>query len=169
MWLLYRRSRRCGWLVDETNVTRFIKTHFSEMLSCGVGEFNACKTYYVRFHTNIILTQLGYWPYTTRTSIITYSILIPSCVGGAGADPPTYKMRTFFLMPLDLSVSIFNKKPHRTRAVETFKIWPNFESFHSPMNFFVENWHIKSQRHKKSCPHFIRRRVRPCPTHTAGN
>ena len=37
------------------------------------------------------------------------------------------------------------------------------------MNFFVENWHIKSQRHKKSCPHFIRRRVRPCPTHTAGN
>ena len=43
------------------------------------------------------------------------------------------------------------KKSHRTRAVETFKIWPNFESFHSsyPMKFFIENWHTKSQGHKK--------------------
>ena len=70
---------------------------------------------------------------------------IPSCVGGAGADLPTYKTRTFFsYAPLALSVSIFNKKSHRTRAVETFKIWP-FESLHisCPMNFFVENWHTK--------------------------
>ena len=48
--------------------------------------------------------------------------LISSLVGGAGADPPTNKMRAFFLMPLALSVPTFNKKYHRTRAVETFKI-----------------------------------------------
>ena len=35
-------------------------------------------------------------------------------VGGAGADPPTSKKGTDFLMPLVLSVSIFNKKSHRT-------------------------------------------------------
>ena len=29
-------------------------------------------------------------------------------VGGAGADPPTSKMGTFFLMALALSVTIFN-------------------------------------------------------------
>ena len=59
-------------------------------------------------------------------------------------------------MPLALSVPIFNKKSDRTRAVETFKIWPKFESFQSscPMRFFVENWHTKSQGHKKKCPKF---------------
>ena len=68
---------------------------------------------------------------------------IPSCVGGAGADLPTYKTRTFFsYAPLALSVSIFNKKSHRTRAVVTI-IWSNFQSFHSSclMTFFVKNWH----------------------------
>ena len=49
--------------------------------------------------------------------------LISSLVGGAGADPPTNEMRAFFLMPLALSVPTLNKKYHRTRAVETFKLW----------------------------------------------
>ena len=94
-----------------------------------------------------------------------------SCVGGAGVDPPTYIMRAFFLMPLALSMPIFNNKSLRSLAVETFKIWPKFESFHSlfPMRFFVENWHTKSQGHKKNCPHFLRRRVCLFPFHTAGN
>ena len=57
----------------------------------------------------------------------------------------------YFLMSLALGVRIFNKKSHRTRNVETFKLWSNFESFHSscPVKFFVENWHTESQRHKK--------------------
>ena len=50
------------------------------------------------------------------------------CVGGAGADPHMYIMRAFFLMPLALSMPIFNKKSQWTRAVETFKIRPNFET-----------------------------------------
>ena len=34
--------------------------------------------------------------------------------------------------------------------METFEVWPNFESFHSscPMRFFVENLHTKNQGHK---------------------
>ena len=36
--------------------------------------------------------------------------LIPSCMGGAGADPPTSKKRILFLMALNLRVpTIFNK------------------------------------------------------------
>ena len=106
-----------------------------------------------------------------KVLIFTCSILIPSCVGWAGANPPTYKKGTFFLMPLAFSVSIFNKTSHRTRAVETFKFLPKFESFHSSclMRFFLENWHTKSQGHNKNCPHFTRRRVCPCPSHSAGN
>ena len=109
--------------------------------------------------------------YTTRTSIFTYLTLIPSCVGGAGEDPPTYKRGTFFLMPSALSVSIFNKKSHRTRVMETFEFLPKFESFHSPclMRFFLENWHTQSQGHKKSCSHFTLRRDFPCPSHLAGD
>ena len=104
--------------------------------------------------------------YTTRTSIFTYRTLISRSVGVAGEDPPTYKMRAFFLMPFALSVPILNKKSHRTRVVETFKIWPKFESFHSPcpMRFFVQNWHTKSQGHKKNCPYFLRWRIRPYPS-----
>ena len=49
-------------------------------------------------------------------------------------------MRTIFRMSLAHSVQIFNKKSHRTRAGETFKIWPKFESFHSlcPMIFLLK-------------------------------
>ena len=39
--------------------------------------------------------------------------------GRVRGDHPTYKIRTSFVMPLAFSVSIFNKKSHRTRAVET--------------------------------------------------
>ena len=42
-------------------------------------------------------------------------------VGGAWADPPTSKKGTFFLMTLVLSVPIFNKKSHRTKAAECLK------------------------------------------------
>ena len=45
-----------------------------------------------------------------------------SVVGGAGADPPTSKMGTFFLMALALSVTIFNHKYHQTKAVERLKL-----------------------------------------------
>ena len=48
--------------------------------------------------------------------------LIANCVGGKGANPLTYKMRTIFLMSLALSVPIFNKKSHRTQAVECLKL-----------------------------------------------
>ena len=91
------------------------------------------------------------------------TILIASWVREKGVNDPSYKMRTIFLMSLALSVPIFNKKSHRTQAVETFEVWPNFESFHRScrMRFFVENWHTKSKGHKKKCSHFIRRRVRP--------
>ena len=43
-------------------------------------------------------------------------------------------------MSLALSEPIFNKKSHRTRAVETFKLWSNFESFHSscPMRLLLK-------------------------------
>lgn len=33
--------------------------------------------------------------YTTRTSIFSNGALIPNCVGGAGADPPTYEEGNF--------------------------------------------------------------------------
>ena len=110
-------------------------------------------------------TRIYRWTYTSQTSIFTYRTLIPSRVGGAGVDLPTYEMRTIFLMSLALSVPIFNKKSHWTRAVETFKLWSNFETFHRscPMIFFVENWHNKSQGHKKKCIHFILGRIFPCP------
>ena len=42
-------------------------------------------------------------------------------VGRTGADPPTSKKGTFFLMPLVLSVPIFNKKSHQTKAEERLK------------------------------------------------
>ena len=69
------------------------------------------------------------------------TILIASWVREKGVNDPSYKMRTIFLMSLALSVPIFNKKSHRTQAVETFEVWPNFESFHRScrMRFFVEN------------------------------
>ena len=112
------------------------------------------------------------WYYTIRTSIFTYrapllwskTTLIASCVRWKWANPPTFKLRRIFLMSLALSVPIFNKKSHWTRAVETFKLWPNFETFHRscPMIFFVENWHNKSQGHKKKCIHFILGRIFPC-------
>ena len=48
---------------------------------------------------------------------------------------PPYNWTNFSCVP------IFNKKFHRKRAMETFRIWPNFKRFHSlcPMRFFVEN------------------------------
>ena len=51
--------------------------------------------------------------------------------------------------------------------METFKLWPNFESFHCSclMWFFVENWHNKIQEHEENGPHLICRRVHPCPSH----
>ena len=94
-----------------------------------------------------------------RSNVLVYDICIKyfydKNVGGAGADPPMYKMRTFFLLPQALCEPIFNKKSHLTRAVEIFKIWPKFESFHSSctMKYFVENWHIESQGQKKNRPH----------------
>ena len=79
--------------------------------------------------------------YTTRTNIFTCRTLIYSFVEGTGADTTMYKMRAFFRLPLAFGVPIFNKKSHRTPDVETFKIWPKFESFHSscPMRLSVEN------------------------------
>ena len=55
-------------------------------------------------------------------------------------------------MSLVLSVPTFSKKYHRTRNMETFKLWPNFESFHSscPMGYFVENRHTMIQGHQKN-------------------
>ena len=112
--------------------------------------------------------------YNDRTNIFTYRLFygvklsqLPAEweLREKGVNDPSYKMRTIFLMSLALSVPIFNKKSHRTQAVETFEVWPNFESFHRScrMRFFVENWHTKSKGHKKKCSHFIRRRVRPLP------
>ena len=77
--------------------------------------------------------------------------LIASCVVAKGANHSSCKMRTIFLMSLALTVPIFKKKFHRTRAVEFFKLWPNFESFHSSclMRFIVENWPTISKGHKK--------------------
>ena len=49
-------------------------------------------------------------------------------VGGAGADSPTSKMRTFFLMQLALSVLIFNKKYHRSQAVDFPKLWVVYDT-----------------------------------------
>ena len=50
---------------------------------------------------------------------------IISSMGGAGADPPSSKKRTFFLMPLALSVPIINKIYHRTKAGERLKLKPS--------------------------------------------
>ena len=101
-----------------------------------------------------------------QMSLVIYLTLIPSCVGGAGVDPPTCQIRTILLVSLALTMPIFNKKSHRSG------LYPNFEGFHSscPRRFlFVENWHTKSQGHKKNCPHFICRSHRPFPSHTADN
>ena len=43
-------------------------------------------------------------------------------MGGAEADPPTYKIGTFFLIALALSVTIFNQKYHHTKAKERLKL-----------------------------------------------
>ena len=43
-------------------------------------------------------------------------------MGGAGADPPSSKKRTFFLLHLALSVPIINKIYHRTKAGERLKL-----------------------------------------------
>ena len=43
-------------------------------------------------------------------------------VGGAGADPPTYKIGKFFLMALALPVTIFNQKYSHTKAEERRKL-----------------------------------------------
>ena len=45
-------------------------------------------------------------------------------VGGSGADSPSSKMRTFFLMALALSMTIFNQKYHQTKAEERLKLQP---------------------------------------------
>ena len=64
--------------------------------------------------------------------------------------PNRYK--EIFLLCASLIVPIFNEKSHRTRAEETSKVYPNYESFHSscPMRSFVENWRSKSLGHKKT-------------------
>ena len=73
--------------------------------------------------------------------------LIANCVEEKGASPPPYKMRKIFLMSLALSVPIFNKKSHWTRAVETFKLWPNFETFHRscPIIFLLKIGTIRAK------------------------
>ena len=43
-------------------------------------------------------------------------------VGGARADPPTYKIGKFFLMALALRVTIFNQKYSHTKAEERRKL-----------------------------------------------
>ena len=46
----------------------------------------------------------------TICSVWCKTTLITGGVGGVGADPPTFKIRTFFLISLALSVPIFRKK-----------------------------------------------------------
>ena len=72
-------------------------------------------------------------------------------MGGKGTDPTFVKNEDNFFMAQ--SLQIFNKKFHRIRDLETFKLWSNFESFHSSclMRFFVENWQRKNAL-KDTCP-----------------
>ena len=44
-------------------------------------------------------------------------------VGGAGAGPPTCKTRTFFLIPLALTMPIINNFQLNGAPGETFKLW----------------------------------------------
>ena len=147
------------------NFTKFDKKKFILTISSYFG----AKNWYLDTW-NLSYTVSGHKSLSTA-SVWSKTTLIIGGVGGAGIDSPSWKTFKFFLMPLALSVPIFNKKSYQTRAMETFKIWPNFECFHSscPMRFFVENWHTKTQGHKKNCPHFIRRNVCPFYSHTTGN
>ena len=52
----------------------------------------------------------------------TVAVVVVIGVGGAGADPPTSKIGTFFLMALALSVTIFNEKYHQTKAEVHLKL-----------------------------------------------
>ena len=62
--------------------------------------------------------------------------------GGARVGSRTFKLETFFVMPLALSTPIFNQKSHRTIAVEWLKfsvvvalLQEKFETFHSSSYF----------------------------------
>ena len=84
---------------------------------------------YVYYPDNNFYLSVLLWRKTT---------LIANFVGGKGANPRTYNEYNS-LMSLALSVPIFNKKYPRKRAVETFKFWPKYESFHSscPMRILM--------------------------------
>ena len=66
-------------------------------------------------------------------------------VGGAWEDPPTSKKGTFFLMTLVLSMPIFNKKSHQTKAVEFLKFWAQ----HRMMIYLLL---VKFETFHRSCP-----------------
>ena len=76
---------------------------------------------------------------SSSLSVCSKTTLICSYVKEASANPPTSKQRTIFLMPLTLSVPIFNKKSHWTQPEECLKFrnylpyspYSIFETYHS--------------------------------------
>ena len=63
---------------------------------------------------------------------LNFRTLIPSFVGGAVADNPTYKMRTSFLMPLALSALC----QFSTKNLIGLKLW-NISNFASKETWFL--------------------------------
>ena len=98
-------------------------------------------------------------------------------VGGAGVDPPSWKMDTFFLGSLALSVPIYGNFHSNGANWQSFKLWTKnlynallykkiFSKFETPLvnsnwlEIFI-NWHTKSQGPKKKCTCFTRGRRGP--------
>ena len=62
-----------------------------------------------RFLNTDVPYTVGFHKSLRGPSVWSKIIIITGHVGGAGACPPTCKMRTFFHIPLALSMSISNK------------------------------------------------------------
>ena len=90
-------------------------------------------TMYIHMYLHTV-EELKDW---TKRSIWSKTTLITRGVGGAGVDPPSWKMDTFFLGSLALSVSIYRNLQSNRANWPSLKLWKKIVI--STRNFYVLN------------------------------
>ena len=90
------------------------------------------------------------------------TILMCSCVGGAGAGSPTSKIGRILVLVCQYST----KKSHRSQAEECLKLQDS--RAHVRWDFLLKMTHLEQWVQEKLL-HFKSRRVCPCPFHTVAH
>ena len=95
-------SKCCSWNLFMAKYI-FVKTQRTEIIRCSekvfIISFNIAKAYLL-LHTVVEISlhmKASVWSKTSLNAV---------GMGGAGVDPPTCKMRAFFLMSLTLTESM---------------------------------------------------------------